>query len=43
MYLPALLQHTLKITHLEKKFQSALNLGPSQRTFKKIFFYIKVR
>ena len=26
-----------KITHFEKKFQSALNLGPNQRTLKKKF------
>ena len=34
-----LLQRTLKNFALCKIFQSALNLGPSQRTLKKIFFF----
>ena len=29
--------HFEKITHFEKKFQSAVNLGPNQRTLKNIF------
>ena len=29
--------HFEKITHFEKKFQSALNLGPNQRTLKNFF------
>ena len=29
--------HFEKITHFEKKFQSALNLGPNQRTLKIVF------
>ena len=29
--------HFEKITHFEKFFQSALNLGPNQHTLKKIF------
>ena len=37
LYLGAVTTHFEKITHFEKNFQSALNLGPAQRTLK-IFF-----
>lgn len=32
-------QRPLKITHFEKCFQSALNLGQSQRNEKKLFLF----